>query len=90
MNILNDKLNIKLTGEEKILNLEKKEIGNNELDLLCIIQFKKLEELILRNNNISDISPLINLNSPKLRKIDLSINKIMNINAFEYISKMHK
>ena len=87
MLILNDKLNIELTGEEKILILNDKDIGNKYFDLLCILQFKKLQEISLRNNNISNINSLININSPALKKLDLSYNKIMKLDVFKDLAK---
>lgn len=91
LSILNDKLNIKLTCEEKILILNNKDIGNEYLDLLCLLQFKRLEEINLRNNNISNINSLINIDSPELKKLDLSYNKIMKVNVFkELVKKLGK
>lgn len=73
----NMKLNIHLTGKEIILNLNNKKIGNLELDLLNGVNFKNLEKLILRNNNISNIKCLKNFKN--LKVLDLSFNKINNI-----------
>ena len=89
INILNDKYTINLSGEERILNLNNKNIGNKDFDLLCLVQFKNLEEINIEKNNISDISPLRHIN-PKVKKLNLSFNKINNINVFEDISKKNK
>ena len=87
MSILNDKLNIELNGDEKILNLNDKDIRNKYFDLLCLIPFKKLQEINLRNNNISNIKSLENIDWPKLKKLDLSFNKIEKINVCKDLAK---
>lgn len=76
LDFLNAKLSIHLTGNEIKVDLNGKNIGNVELMLLSGIQFTNLEELILSNNNISDITPLKEFNLNKLKNIDLSSNKI--------------
>ena len=40
------------------MDLNGKNVGNVELMLLSGIQFNNLEELVLSNNNISDIAPI--------------------------------
>ena len=86
MNFLNAKLKIALTGNEIKLDLNNKNIGNVELMLLTGINFNNLEELYLRNNNISDISLLKEMNLSKIKKLDLSNNKI-NEEKFFLINK---
>ena len=83
----NNKLNIKLTGKEVKIDLNNKNIGNIELNLLSSVDFKELEEINLSHNNISDIEPLKNFK--KLKNIDLSFNKINNINSLKSISKIN-
>jgi len=83
----NVKLKLNLTGNEIKLDLNNKNIGNIELNLLSCVDFKNLEEINLSHNNISDIEPLNDFNSPKLKKLDLSFNKINNISPFKEISK---
>ena len=78
LEFLNAKLNINLTGKEIKIDLNNKNIGNIELNLLSCVEFKNLEEINLSNNNISDIEFLKDLNIPKLKKLDLSFNKIIN------------
>ena len=80
---LNAKLNVRLTGKEIKIELNNKNIGNEELILLSGIQFNNLEELNLSLNNISDIEPLKNFQ--KLKKLDLSFNKINNIKPLKEI-----
>ena len=74
----NDKLNVKLTEKEVKIDLNNKNIVNNELNLLCSVEFNHLEEINLSHNNISNIAPLKNLT--KLKAINLSFNAIENIN----------
>ncbi len=61
----NSKLDIKLTGKEIILNLNNKNIGNLELKLLCEVEFKNVEEINLKHNNISDIPSFKNFKKVK-------------------------
>ena len=89
-NILNKKYSINLNGEEKIVNLSDKKIGNKVFDLVCLVELNNLESINFKNNGISDISSLKYMNSPGLKKLDLSFNDINNINVFEEISKKNK
>ena len=50
---------------------------------LCKIEFKELKELILNNNNITDIRPLEKVKFEKLEILDLSQNKITDIHPLE-------
>ena len=74
-------LNIRDTKIEK-LDLRWKGLGNGGLEDLCKIEFKELKELILNNNNISDIKILSKAKFKKLEILDLSQNKISDINVF--------
>ena len=85
LNVVNQKLEVNLTGNEIKINLKGKNVGNFEFELLCSIPFKKLEELNLENNKISNIDEIKNLNSPGLTIINLSKNKIENIEPLEKI-----
>ena len=84
----NSKLNINLTGKEIILNLNNKNIGNIELDLLSGIEFKDLEEIDLSHNNISNIESLSNFKN--VNSIDLSFNKINDITPLKQLAKNNK
>ena len=75
-------LNIKDTKINK-LDLRWKKLGNAGFVDLCKIEFKELKELILNNNNITDLSPLGKVKFEKLEILDLSQNKISDINPFE-------
>ena len=76
IDFLNVKLKMKMTGEEIKIDLNNKNIGNIELNLLSCIEFKNLEVMNLSHNNISDIESLKDFYFPKLKKLDLSSNKI--------------
>ena len=54
-------------------------LRQEDLFELCNNNFKKLEELNLSKNDLIDISPLKELKAPKLKKLDLSNNKIENL-----------
>ena len=84
---LNEKynLNIKNTKIEKI-DLRWKGLGNAGFEDLCKIEFTELKELILNNNNISDIKALKNAKFDKLEILDLTQNKISDINIFENVN----
>ena len=75
-------LSIKDTKINK-LDLRWKKLGNAGFEDLCKIEFKGLKELILNNNNITDLTPLGKVKFEKLEILDLSQNKITDINPFE-------
>ena len=68
------------------LNLSERQIGNEELKDIVKIKFKKLKELNLRWNNISDINILEKVDFKELNKLDLSYNKISDINILEKVN----
>ena len=80
----NNKFNLKIK-DTKInkLDLRWKKLGNEGFEDLCKIEFKELKELILNNNNITDLRPLNKVKFKKLEILDLSQNKISDINQFE-------
>ena len=77
-------LNIKNINVEKI-ELTFKNIDNEQLKNLCMIEFKELKELNLYYNEISDIKVLEVVEYENLLKLDLSQNKISDINVLENI-----
>ena len=83
LNYLNIKLDLQLNGNEIKINLNNKNVGNIELNLLNSVEFKYLEEINLRNNNISSIDFLKDFKN--LKKIDLSFNKITDIQSLKGI-----
>ena len=78
-------LNIKDYKIDK-LDLRWKGLGDAGLEDLCKIEFKELKELILNNNNISDIKILERTKFKKLEILDLSQNKISDINVLEKVN----
>ena len=78
-------LNIKDINVEKI-DLRWKKLGNDGLNDLCKIKFNELKELILNNNNISDIKPLEKVKFDKLEILDLSQNKISDLSILKNVS----
>ena len=79
-------LNIKDINITK-LDLRSKKIGNDGLNnLFEKIHFKELKELMLSENNISDINFLEKVKFEKLEKLDLSNNKISNIDILEKVN----
>ena len=70
--------NVHLNGKEIKLELNDKGIGDSGLELLSKIKFPNLEKIKLSNNNISKIGPICKISS-KAKKIDLSINKILDL-----------
>jgi hypothetical protein len=65
------------------LNLTRKFSGNELIKDLSKLNFKKLKELYLNDNDISDIKDLEKINLEKLEILDLSNNDISNIDIFE-------
>lgn len=86
LSIINTRFNTSFNGYEKEINLSNKVLTNNDLKLLSLIKFPKLEELILKNNNIESIDTLQYLTAPNLYKLDLSYNKITDISSLRNIS----
>ena len=74
LDFLNIKLNVSITGKEKNLDLNNKNIGNFELMLIIEIISDNLESINLSHNNISDVRPLGYLKN--LKRIDLSYNNL--------------
>ena len=83
----NNNINKLLTMKETENNYEINLKGSlktkySSLEEFCNNEFSELENLNLSSNDISDISPLKNLKSPKLRILDLSDNNIKNLDIF--------
>lgn len=76
---INNKLGTQITGNEITLNLSKKNINNEKLEMLSKIKFNDLEKLNLSNNKITDISILNEFYMPKLTLLNLSSNTIRDI-----------
>lgn len=77
---------IKLNGNEEKLLLKKRHLDDKGLELISKIPFKNLKEIDLSENDISDISPLKNMNLPHSEYLNLSFNKIHDIQAFKELN----
>ena len=79
----NEKYKTNLDGSELTIKLNNKNIDDKGFELLSNIKFPRVIKIKLRNNNITNISPLKNLSNNKTKKIDLSFNKINNLDSLE-------
>ena len=79
LSYLNVKYKVDLKADQIEINLNGKNIENLDLKLLLSIEFENLLNLYLSNNNITDIDSLKDFISHKLKKIDLSFNKIKDV-----------
>jgi Leucine-rich repeat (LRR) protein len=86
ISLINYKFDINLTGNEIIINLNGRNVTNIDLELLCGINFKYLEEMNLGNNNISNLEELKNLKSPNLKVLNLNNNKIKDVTPLKSTS----
>ena len=83
LNYINVKFDLKLTGQEIKIDLNGKNIGNIELELISGIEFKNLIELNISSNDITNIQPLKQFKSPNLKILDISNNPIENIDSIK-------
>ena len=83
INEFNTTYKTSLDGNEKELELINKEIGDSGFELLSRINFKNLEKINLKGNNISSVNPLANICNKKTKKLNLGFNKITNISVLE-------
>ena len=79
----NDKYSKKISGFEKVLNLNNMKLGNEGLIKLRKINFENLEILNLENNNIKDISCFNKWKLKRLKELNLSNNNIKDINIIK-------
>ena len=87
IDFFNSKFGTNLKLEDNKIVLKDKGIENEDFELLCSIDFPNLEELNLKGNNISILTPIESLKPKKLLKLDLSYNKINNITTLKDILK---
>ena len=91
---LNHKFSIKITGNEKNLDLStdndnnsankpNEKLTNEDLASLCKIKFHKIKQLYLGNNKISDLKSLCNVKFTQLQKLSLSNNDIVDLTPME-------
>ena len=83
----NKKYNLQVTEDTVELDALSKKIGDEGLKIICSIKFKKLEQLLLEENDIKNIDILAKNNlGTKLIALDLSTNKISSL---EVLSKLN-
>ena len=83
---LKEKFSISLDGNEKILDLRNRNIGDEGLKLLSKIKFKNLNTLDISGNNIKNIVPLSYMDLPNLEYLKMNDNKIENIEPITEIN----
>ena len=88
LKVFNEKFHLKIknTLEDKIEIVEKPHYNNEILEDLYKIRFKKLKELSLRHNNISDIKVLEYFKFEKLETLKLRHNNISDIGILEKVN----
>ena len=74
---------LKVDFKNKKLNLNGKNLKDEDFKLISCLNLPNLEEIDLSHNQIKDPSPLANFNSPNLREVDLSFNLINGIQAIK-------
>jgi surface protein len=74
-----DKFKVKIEQNAREIILQKLNINDMDLELLCAVHFSNLEIFNLSHNLISNASPIKDLKAPYLRKLDLTHNKLNNI-----------
>jgi surface protein len=84
------KYKLKINEKSKEIKINQKELQNYELTLLSLIELKNLEKLSLKDTKITNIEPIKEMIMPNLKEIDLSSNKIKDVNSFEEILKKDK
>ena len=83
----NSKYKTDISEDIEELDALGKKIGDDGLKALCSIKFKKLRQLLLEENNISNIDVLAKNNFGKnLIALDLSTNKISSINVLAKVN----
>ena len=81
----NEKYDKKISGFEKILNLNNLDMGNDGLICLRKNNFDNLEIMNLENNNISDIVCFSKWKLLRLKELNLSNNEIKDISIIKEI-----
>ena len=79
LKMFNQKYNTRYNLDVEIIHLNKIQLGNEGLDLLCKINFLNLIDMSLSEVNISDFSLMKNAQFPKLKILSLGKNNITSI-----------
>ena len=83
----NSKYKTEISEDIEELDALGKKIGDEGLKILCSIKFKKLRQMLLEENNISNIDILAKNNFGKnLIALDLSSNNINSINVLAKVN----
>ena len=82
----NSKYKTEITENTSELDVLSKKIGDEGLKILCTVKFKKLDQLLLEENDIQNIDCLRKNHFGKsLIALDLSTNKISNIEPLSQV-----
>ena len=82
------KIKLKVDLDGKKINLNGKDLKNEDFKLISYLEFPNAEEIDISHNQISDATPLKNLKSPKLKKINLSYNKLIGVKEIKKLVKI--
>ena len=77
---LQNDFELDFSGEETKVSLRNRNLFDKGFKLISLIQFKRLIDLDVSENNIQNIEALNNMNLPHLKYFNLSNNKIKDIN----------
>lgn len=76
---LQNDFELDFSGEETKVSLRNRNLFDKGFKLISLIQFKRLIDLDVSENNIQNIEALNNMNLPHLKYINMSNNKIKDI-----------
>ena len=84
---INNKFDTSFTYNDEYINISyfKEDFGDEYFKIFSNVRWENIIELKLRNNNIYEIAPLLNINLLNLKKLDLSNNYISEIDDFDQI-----
>ena len=82
-----DKYKVRIEQNAREIIIQKLKFNDRDLELLCGVHFSNLEILNLSHNSISNANPIVELEAPHLRKLDLTHNKLNNIDALKIAVK---
>ena len=83
---LKDKKNIQLHQKNKYIHLNKRELNDQEFNLISQIKFDQLKEIDISENKIKNIQPLKKMVLPFLEFLNLSYNEIQIIEPITKIN----
>ena len=83
---LKNQFSICLDGNERILDLRNKNIGDEGLKLISRIKFKNLKTFVISKNNIKNTQPLSYMDLPNLEYLNINDNEIEDIEPITQIN----